>query len=449
MIRLSLKKLADITSAQLIGEDTYIDSVSTDTRQIDHGALFIALVGERFDGHQFVAAAEQKATALLVSHRVNSSLPQLIVKDTKLALGQIGAWVCEQSQVKTIAITGSCGKTTVKEMLASILAKKGKTLATLGNFNNDIGVPLTLLRLDQSYEYAVIEMGANHQHEIEYTTQLVHPQIAAVNNVDAAHLEGFGSIDGVKKAKGEIFLGLPEGGVALINMDSQGDELWQSVLADKQVYRFSYDNSLAEFYASHVSFNEKAQPSFTLHTSHGSETIHLQLVGKHNVTNAVAASALALQAGVTLDQVKQGLESLGTVKGRVQVETLSHNLKLIDDSYNASVPAMKAAIDLLASFNGQRWLILGYMAELGEESLELHRQVGEYAVALKFEQVLTFGEDAKVISELNAGHHFSSYALMMDYISQNLDPSQTNTLLIKGANSAKMGQLVSALKETY
>ncbi|MDW1631707.1 Mur ligase family protein, partial [Vibrio sp. Y176] len=233
--------------------------------------------------------------------------------------------------------------------------QKGNVLFRAGNFNNDRGVPLTLLCSQQDDDYAVIELGANHIGEIAYTTQLVKPDIALVNNVAAAHLEGFGSIEGVKQAKGEIYQGLQAGGIAIVNLDSNGDALWQSVLADKKVITFSHNNSQADFYASNVTMNEEGKASFTLHISSDSREIELSLgiIGQHNVANAIAASIIALHMGATVEEIQFGLLNLNKVKGRVDVEQLSSTIKLIDDSYNASVPAMKAAVDLLGAFRGQ------------------------------------------------------------------------------------------------
>ncbi|WP_038878236.1 UDP-N-acetylmuramoyl-tripeptide--D-alanyl-D-alanine ligase [Vibrio jasicida] len=454
MITVTLSQVADMTGGELVGNDLSIESVSTDTRAIEQGALFVALVGERFDAHDFCQqAVESGAGALLVQKQLNVNVPQVVVTDTKIALGEVASWVHNSSQTPTVAITGSCGKTTVKEMVASILQLKGKVLFTAGNFNNDIGVPLTLLRSQQDDDYAVIELGANHIGEIEYTTQLVHPNIALVNNVAAAHLEGFGSIDGVKQAKGEIYQGLPAGGVAIVNLDSNGGEKWNHVLADKQVITFSQTNTDADFYATNVVMNAAGEASFNLHLAIDSQEIELSLgiIGQHNVANAIAASIIALQMGATLEEVRDGLKHLNKVKGRVEVEELSDKIKLIDDSYNASVPAMKAAVDLLSAFQGERWLILGNMAELGEESLALHRQVGEHAAPQKFEHVLTYGADTKVISELCDGIHFETHPEMIDYIKQHLDQTapQHHTMLVKGANGARMFEVAAALKEYY
>ncbi len=336
-------------------------------------------------------------------------------------------------------------------MSASILQQKGKVLFTAGNFNNDIGVPLTLLRSQEDDDYAVIELGANHIGEIAYTTRLVKPQIALVNNVAAAHLEGFGSIDGVKQAKGEIYQGLAAGDVAVVNLDSNGGEAWQSVLADKKVVTFSAHDPNADFYASDVHLNEEGQARFVLHTPKQALPISLGIIGQHNVSNAIAASIIALHFGASEQEIQAGLRNLMPVKGRVDVQRLTDKIKLIDDSYNASVPAMKAAVDLLASFSGTRWLILGYMAELGDESLALHRQVGEHAAPFGFEHVLTFGEDTRIISDLCQGLHFSDHSAMIDYIKQHLvsDTESSHTLLVKGANSAGMSKVVVALKENF
>ncbi len=453
MITVTLSQIANITGGERVGNDLSIESVSTDTRSIEQGALFVALVGERFDAHDFCQqAVESGAGALLVQKRVNVNVPQVVVGDSKVALGQVAAWVHQTCQTPTVAITGSCGKTTVKEMVASILQLKGKVLFTAGNFNNDIGVPLTLLRSQQDDDYAVIELGANHIGEIEYTTQLVKPDIAMVNNVAAAHLEGFGSIDGVKQAKGEIYQGLAAGGIAIVNLDSNGGAKWDEVLADKNVITFSQSNADADFYASNIVMSAAGEASFDLHIAATSQEIELSLgiIGQHNVPNAIAASIIALKMGATLEETQAGLKHLNKVKGRVEVEELSDKIKLIDDSYNASVPAMKAAVDLLAAFQGQRWLILGNMAELGEESLALHRQVGEHAAPFKFEHVLTYGADAKAISDECGGIHFEDHQSMIDYIKQQIEQhQQPQTLLVKGANSAGMSKIAAAVKEMY
>ncbi|MGO2474541.1 MAG: UDP-N-acetylmuramoyl-tripeptide--D-alanyl-D-alanine ligase [Vibrio litoralis] len=465
MIPFSLQQLAQITSGTLIGDNTDITSVTTDTRSVESGALFVALIGERFDAHDFCQqAVDSAANALLVSKKLDLNIPQVVVADTQKALGQLGQWMHQQSKAKTLALTGSCGKTTVKEMLVAILNPKGQVLATAGNFNNEIGVPLTLLRTQENDDYAVIELGANHLGEIAYTTSLVQPDIALVNNVAAAHLEGFGSIDGVAKAKGEIYQGLSAGGDAVVNLDSNGLSHWQSILADKNVITFSVNNSDADFYSQQIEVNQRGEASFVLVSPLGEKSVSLHMIGKHNISNALAAAAMAIQAGATLDEVVSGLQISSHVKGRVEAIDLTEQVRVIDDSYNASVPAMKAAADLLANYQGTRWLILGYMAELGEESQALHREVGEHAAQYNFDYVLTFGEDTAIISQLcqqtddlsTCGKHFTTHSAMIDFIKQHLpnpklemQADQKHTLLIKGANSSKMSQVVAALKENY
>ncbi|WP_415846439.1 UDP-N-acetylmuramoyl-tripeptide--D-alanyl-D-alanine ligase, partial [Vibrio aerogenes] len=348
MIETTLNQLTQLLQAKKTGADCQIVSVSTDTRTISTGALFVALTGEHFDGHDFIEQAiQQGASAVLVSREVSASIPQMIVPDTRIALGLIASWVHQQCETPTIAITGSCGKTTVKEMTATILSRKGSVLFTQGNFNNDIGVPLTLLRSQPEDDFAIIELGANHLGEIDYTTRLVRPDIALVNNVAAAHLEGFGSIDGVKKAKGEIYQGLKPGGTAIVNLDSQGAEYWDEVLRDKAVKTISATNPQADYCVSSVTLDEMAYPTFVLHTPKGSCEIHLGIMGLHNVSNALAAAALAMEAGVRLDDIQAGLESSRNIAGRCDVFRLTDSVRLIDDSYNASVPSMLAAADML------------------------------------------------------------------------------------------------------
>ncbi|WP_114785114.1 UDP-N-acetylmuramoyl-tripeptide--D-alanyl-D-alanine ligase [Vibrio tetraodonis] len=451
MISLTLSQLVEVLDAELIGDDVVVKSISTDTRVIEENALFIALIGERFDAHDFIPqAVSSGASALLVSRCADVKVPQLLVKDTKVALGLLGKVVHQICQTPTVAITGSCGKTTVKEMLASIMAQKGRVLYTAGNFNNDIGVPLTLLRSQPEDDFAVIELGANHIGEIAYTTQLVSPDIALVNNVAAAHLEGFGSLEGVKRAKGEIYQGLKSGAVAIVNLDSNGGSLWDRVLSDKTVKTFSLSDNRAQYKARNLTMDINGMASFTIDTPDTSFDVSLGMIGQHNVANALAATALSIELGASTQMIAAGLEALSMVKGRVESIELSENIKLIDDSYNASVPAMKAAADLLGSFNGVRWLILGNMAELGEESLALHRQVGEHAAPFKFEYVLTYGSDSIAISNVCDGKHFDTHDSMIEFIKQHIaQHSGSQTILVKGANSAGMNHIVAAVKEMY
>ncbi|AYO36259.1 UDP-N-acetylmuramoyl-tripeptide--D-alanyl-D-alanine ligase [Serratia sp. P2ACOL2] len=449
MIPVSLQALADVLSAELIGADCQIVEVTTDTRQVTAGCLFVALKGERFDAHDFaVDAVTAGAGALLVSKRLLVDVPQLVVKDTRLALGQLAAWVRKQVPARVVALTGSSGKTSVKEMAAAILRECGEVLYTAGNFNNDIGVPLTLLRLQPQHDFAVIELGANHIGEIAYTTALTCPQTALVNNLAAAHLEGFGSLAGVAQAKGEIFTGLPADGVAIINADNNDWPHWQSMLEGKTVWRFSPQAAEGvDFFASDVQVNGEGT-QFTLHSPFGTAPIALPLPGRHNVANALAATALAMSAGASLEAVRQGLKQLKAVPGRLFPIALSAGKLLLDDSYNANVGSMTAAAQVLAEMPGYRVMVVGDMAELGAEAEECHRQVGEAARLAGVDKVLGVGPLSQtLIAASGNGEHFQDKAAVIARVAELLSEHAVITVLIKGSRSAAMEQVVRALQE--
>ncbi|MGA8118881.1 UDP-N-acetylmuramoyl-tripeptide--D-alanyl-D-alanine ligase [Rouxiella badensis] len=449
MIPVSLQKLTDVLSAELFGNDTQIDAVTTDTRQITPGCLFIALKGENFDAHDFAAdAVKAGAAALIVSKRLPVEAPQLVVADTRIALGKLGAWVRQQVPARVVALTGSSGKTSVKEMTAAILRQCGNVLYTAGNFNNDIGAPLTLLRLTPEHDFAVVELGANHQGEIAYTTDLTRPQTALVNNLSAAHLEGFGSLAGVAKAKGEIFDGLPADGIAIINADSNDWPHWQARIGNKTVWRFSPDAAEGvDFYASNVTINA-FNTTFTLHSPQGQIDISLPLPGRHNVVNALAAAALALSVGATLKVVREGLSSLQAVKGRLFPVRLAEGKTLLDDSYNANVGSMTAAAQVLAEMPGYRVMALGDMAELGDESEACHREVGEAIRLAGIDKVLTVGHFSRAISDASGcGEHLQDKAAVTARLASLLSEHAVITVLIKGSRSAAMEQVVRALQE--
>lgn len=445
MITLNLTDIAGVTEGKLVGDNIAIDAIGTDSRALTKGQVFLALKGPNFDGHKFIAQVEKLgASAVIVDHQVEATIPQVIVKDTRIALGKIGAYVKAQTAPKTVGITGSSGKTTVKEMVAAILSRLGNVLATDGNFNNDIGVPLTLLRLTHEHDFAVIEMGANHIGEIAYTTNLVKPDVAIINNIAAAHLEGFGDLCGVARAKGEIFEGIPEGGVALYNQDTKWASKWQWRLTNKNVRKFSCLND-ADCYSANVELDENGCANFKLNTHIGSTYIQLNVPGKHNVCNAVAAAAIAIECGASLDDIKLGLAEMASVKGRLNLYQLDDNCKLIDDTYNANVESIKAASELLASYPGYRVLILGDMAELGSEARSYHQEVGEHAKEQGIDALFTLG----VLSQSTAdaygenGQHFSSKEKLLSSLFETLaDESRQISILVKGSRSAHMEHVV-------
>ncbi|MGK4330443.1 UDP-N-acetylmuramoyl-tripeptide--D-alanyl-D-alanine ligase [Lonsdalea quercina] len=449
MIRVTLSQLANVLNARLEGDDLAIDAVSTDTRHLADGCLFVALQGEKFDAHDYAEnAISQGAAALLVSKRLPVSAPQLIVKDTRLALGALAAWVRQQSSARVVALTGSSGKTSVKEMTAAILRQCGNVLYTAGNLNNDIGVPLTLLRLTPEHDFAVIELGANHIGEIAYTADLTRPETALVNNIAAAHLEGFGSLAGVAQAKGEIFNGLPADGVAILNADSNDWPHWQTTLTQKTVWRFSPEAAEdVDFYASDVAVTAQGT-TFTLHSPFGEVAVMLPLPGKHNIANALAAAALAMSVGASLEDVKSGLAQLEAVPGRLFPLSLGGEQRVLDDSYNANVGSLTAAVQVLADMPGYRVLVVGDMAELGREAEACHRQVGEAARIAGIDRVLSVGTLSELISQASGqGEHFQDKAAVVARLRALLAEHTVITILIKGSRSAAMEQVVRALQE--
>ena len=448
MIRVALSKIAAVLHGEQLGQDLTFDAVTTDTRKITPGCLFVALKGERFDAHDFADEAKKAgAGALLVSRRLDIDLPQIVVKDTRLAFGELAAWVRQQVPTRVVALTGSSGKTSVKEMTAAILSQCGNTLYTAGNLNNDIGVPMTLLRLAPEHEYAVIELGANHQGEIAWTVSLTKPEAALVNNLAAAHLEGFGSLEGVAKAKGEIYTGLPANGIAIMNADNNDWLNWQSVIGARKTWRFSPNAANSDFTATNVHVTSHGT-EFTLQTPTGNVDVLLPLPGRHNIANALAAAALAMAVGAPLSAIKTGLANLTAVPGRLFPVPLAENKLLLDDSYNANVGSMTAAVQVLSEMPGYRVLVVGDMAELGDESEACHQQVGEAAKASGIDSVLSTGKLSHAISEASgAGEHFADKAALIARLQTLIQEKQIITVLVKGSRSAAMEEVVHALQE--
>lgn len=454
MITTTLTWIADKISGRLDGQDRQVSAVSTDTRTIAEGDLYLALVGDNFNGHQFAKqAVEAGAIAVVASEPLDVDVPVIYVDDTKLALGGLGAAIKAEVGPKTIAITGSSGKTTVKEMTAAILSRRGNVLSTAGNFNNEIGVPLTLLRLTPEHDFAVVELGANHLGEIAYTTSLVKPDVATIVNAAAAHLEGFGSLFGVARAKSEIFKGLDATGTAIVNADSQFAEFWLGKLKHLHVERFAPDSGSAdaEYRAEDVAIGINGCAEFTLVCPKGQIGITLTIPGMHNVGNALVAAALAIRVGASLEDVKMGLLNMTQVKGRMQVNMLTEHVRLLDDSYNANVGSVKAAIDTLSSFAGKRILILGDMAELGGKARHYHEQVGEYATEKGIDSLYTLGvlsQSASTAFHGQGSHHSDMDALVAALESDLLHEQRDLTILVKGSRSARMERVVSALEES-
>lgn len=439
-----LREVARQVNGQVIGDDTAFTAVSIDSRRLPVGALFVALAGPNFDGHDFVSAArEQGASAALVSRAVADPLPQVRVADTRLALGQWALAWRSRFTGPLIALTGSNGKTTLKEMIAAILRERGPTLATEGNLNNDLGVPLTLLRLNAEHAYAVIEIGANHHGEIAYLTQLARPDVAIVNNAGPCHLEGFGDVAGVARGKGEIFQGLGSDGVAIINRDDPYADYWVGLNPGRRILDFGLDRPAAV----HGQWLDPADNRFQLITEVGEVAITLPLPGRHNVRNALAAAAATLAVGATLTEIRQGLEGLQGVGGRMQRLHGQYGGIVVHDAYNANPASLAAALQTMGAEPGGKWLVLGDMYELGPTADELHAQSGQEARLAGFERLYALGRHSRAAAAAFAdgGRHYDDAEALIAELTHDLQDSSPAVVLIKGSRGMRMERIVTAL----
>lgn len=442
-----LSEAAQIGGGQLQGGDAPFAGMAIDTRVLEAGQLFVALRGEHTDGHAHLAdAATRGASGAVVERFVQEALPQIEVSSSQDALQQIARRWRQRFDIPVIAVTGSNGKTTVKEMLAAILRQASSddaVLATKGNLNNHLGVPLTLSRLDDRHRYAVIEMGASGPKEIEHLAYLAAPAVGIVTNAGVAHLEGFGSREGIARAKGEMFSGLPEDGIAIINNDDQYEELWGELAGDRQILRFGLESG-ADVTARALEFDGD-RTRFRLVTPRGEAAVELALVGRHNVANALAAAAAACALGLEAGEIALGLSRAVAVAGRLQTLRAVNDARLIDDSYNANPGSLRAALDALKPLAGECWLALGDMAELGEDAELAHREAGEDARSAGITRLFTFGRLSRLATQSfgeNADHYEDQKALIAE-LESALQPGVT--LLVKGSRSAHMDRVARAL----
>ena len=445
---MGLQEMQKLTGGQLYGADATFNSVSIDTRTLQAGELFFAISGENFNGNSFVnAAAEKKAVAAITSEKIEVAVPTLQVEDSRIALGKLGASNRELSEARVIALTGSQGKTTVKEMTASILIHCGEVLKTKDNLNNDFGVPLTLIKLEEKHQFAVVELGANAPGEIAYISALTKPHVAHITNIAPTHLEGFGDLDGVAKAKGEIWESLSDDGIAVLNLDDAYGGEWMEKLKNRNFVSISAEGkAIADFKVSKLQFDDAMHAIFSLISPEGAIEIKLPLLGQHNVANALAAAALSMQVGAKLNEVKKGLESMQAVEGRMQTQTGLNNSTLIDDSYNASPSSFQAAIDVLAQHEGLTIIAMGEMAELGEEKNKAHEDIGIYAKQKGIDFIFGVGEltEFAIQGFAGEGEIFSDLNTLSLHIKPLL--KKQVKVLIKGSRSAGMNKLVQLLK---
>jgi len=439
---MTLSEAAALSRGRASGADTRFDGVSTDSRSVARGQLFVALRGERFDGHDFLAAAAARgAAAAMVDGRYQGPfpVPVVIVEDTKRALGELAGQWRTRFAPALVAVTGSNGKTTVKEMLAAILrrhAGEQAVLATTGNLNNDIGVPLTLLRLRREHRWCAIELGMNHRGEIAYLAQLAAPTVAVVNNAQREHLEFMGSVDEVAAENASVYDALPAGGVAVVNADDAHAGFFRQRAGTRRVVDFGIGSAtVGGGYAL-----KDLSSELRLRTPEGEASATLAIPGLHNVRNALAAAACAHAAGVELGSIAEGLCAFRPYTGRLQVKQAQDGLTVIDDSYNANPDSVRAAIDVLASCPAPTVLVLGDMGEVGPRGPEFHREIGAYARSRGVTRLLALGEaSAHAVAAFGAGaEHFSDVEALVPAI-------RGRTVLVKGSRFMKMERVVAAL----
>lgn len=448
MSALTLPVIAERVGAAYTGSALAVSGVAIDSRAIGRGDLFVALPGERVDGHDYIdAAIANGAVAALVERPVDASIPCLLVSSCLSALSELGRASRDLSQSIVVAITGSCGKTTVKNLCRSIFSQAGATVATSGNYNNEIGVPLTLSRIEDQTRYAIVEMGATRRGDIAHLCALARPSITTVLNAMEAHLEGFGSVADVADIKAEIYDGLGSDGFAVLNLDQPWVDLWRERVAKAGAASVTYSlASGGDITISDLTDHGLKGSDFVLHMGGESRGVSFPLPGRHNVSNALAAAALARASGLSLGQIVAGLELAESEPGRLQAEQLGSGKVLIDDSYNANPGSVRAAIDLLVGTQGRSLLVLGEMLELGEESPQRHAEMGALAKERGISQFVGIGDALKpAVDAFGAsGHWYPSREAVTPDLPVLLEHS--DTVLVKGSRGAAMESVLAELR---
>lgn len=451
MNRFSLAEAMQFTGATCTSLNIDVirySGVSTDTRSLKAGDLFVALRGENFDGHRFLQAAHKLGACAAVVDTLDATLdmPQLIVANTVEALADLAAGNRNASKSKLIAITGSSGKTTVKELAAAILGRMGDTLATRGNLNNHIGVPLTLFALAPMHKYGVIELGASGLGEIAHTVAITQPQVVILTNAGQAHLEGFGSYENIVQAKGEIIEGVADGGLVVLNRDDPAFDQWLARAGNRRVVSVSRCGHPGSDYRATAEPSTAHQPELVVTGPNGwSCALTAPLEGEHNVTNALLAIAATRELGAEDAAITGGLACMQPIPGRLQMLALSDRLSVIDDSYNANPASMKAALGVLAKRQGQRIAVFGAMGELGPTARELHREVGAFAVDLGIDRLLTVGAGCEGYADgFGSGTEmYNTHNEAVQALACLNEPPMT--VLVKGSRSAAMDLVVEGL----
>lgn len=440
-MKLLLSEIASIAGGQLLGEDVLVEGLSTDTRGLNTGELFVALIGDSFDPHELIEKGKAvNAAAVLVQRKVNAVTPQVIVENTYQALQDLAAAWRKRFSLPVVGVTGSNGKTSVKELIKEILSTQGNVLATAGNLNNHIGVPLTLSKLNEQHQYAVIEMGANHAGEIANLAKLAQPNIGVITNIGPAHLEGFGSIEGVARAKAELYANVNPNGVVVVNADEVFKDSWTNEIGSRMRISFGVEN-LAD-----VSGKAITEELIEISTPMGDFRVKSQLSGAHALLNILAATAVGLAIGIDLDDIKAGIENTQAVKGRLmRVEGLSGS-RILDDTYNANPASLAAALDVQAKESGEHWLVLGDMGELGDESEFMHQKAGEIAKQFGVKRLFAYGPLTKhSVKAFGSGaQHYSSHTEIVTVLQQEI--SKDICVLVKGSRAMQLEKIVAGIK---
>lgn len=424
--------------------EAVLTSVSTDTRTIKPGSLYIALPGKNFDGHDFIAAAVAAGAAAIITHKACvAAVPVIVVPDTLWAYGQIAAMYRANFKIPFVGITGSCGKTTVTSMTAAIVQRMGETLVPAGSFNNEVGVPKTLLELHAAHNFAVLEMGARKTGDIKYLMELVNPQVVLVNNVAPVHTETFGDLDTIASTKGEIYRYLQPNGTAIINVDDQYAPFWLGSLTAQKILTFGLEHA-ADITCAYI-VEEHQQIKMEMVTDLGTIQILLPLLGKHNVMNALAAAAITRALGASLKDIKAGLESYQVVTRRMEVKTGKQGAKIIDDSYNANPVAMRCAVDVLAKQQGKKIMVVGDMLELGVQSADRHKTLGQQIRAAGINVLLGYGDLSK-LTVAAFGQDAKFYSDKKELITELTAMLDANTVvLVKGSHGMRLNEVVNAI----
>lgn len=442
---MQLSQLTKILNGVLVGVDATVNTIVIDSRTVQPGDCFFAIKGEFFDGHDFIAdVAKKNAAVVIIDRDIHAEIPVIRVKNTRAALMDLARFYRENTSIPVAAITGSCGKTTTRALLENILKQRGNVLASQKSFNNDIGLPLTLLKLNTSHDFVVLELGTNHPGEIAQLTFIAKPTIASVTMVASVHIEHFEGVDGIAREKGVIFSGLTDDGVAVINADDTYADTWKTMAAHRRIITFGQNNK-SDVMARNVQSKADGQTTFTLVFPSDNAIISLPLLGEHNVTNALCAAAMAFAMHISMDAIKKGLETAQSEYGRLIEKKGLSGATILDDSYNANPASVKAAITLLTHRTKNSILVLGDMVELGSIAEAAHTDIGVFASQQGVKQLFCYGKNSALIAQAfgKNAYHFDDQQQLIDSLKNYLTPD--TTVLVKGSRSMKMELVVRGL----